>query len=141
MTTTTNGTTYSIAEAPCANGGDRAFPFTATTSGAMTNGDVVNLLKIPAGYKPTLLLLVTDKGVASGTGTIKIGTNDGTTNDDDSVLASTAATSAIAKVFYQPATPTVAAAVSTMYATLGSASGEASDITISGVLFCSPFLA
>lgn len=139
MVNTTSSDQYSDSIAPRGSTGVLAIAFSVTTSGTEGAGDILNLCKYPAGYTPVLMVLKTDKAVASGNGTIIVGTNDGTTNDNDSILASTVATGALASINCVPATPTKSVGVTTVYATLGGDSGFSDEITASGVLFVSPF--
>lgn len=139
--TASSTTAYSNTLAPCGNDGVIAIPFLITVSGAVANADTVNLCKIPVGYKVSLLNINTDKAIGSGTGTLKVGFNDGTTNDDDLCLVSTAATAAVAKTVPPAVADTYAVAEATIFLTAGLASGASSDITYSGCVIATPFKA
>lgn len=141
MVNTSNSSAYSDTLAPRGNNQLLGIEFSVMSTGTEGDGDILNLCKYPSGYKPVLLVLKTDKAVASGSGTLKVGTDDGTTDDDDSLLASTVATGALTLAVYLPATPTKSAGVATCYATMGGASGFSADVTVSGVLFVSPHTA
>lgn len=138
---TYNSAEYTSVLAPASNTADRIIPFSGAPTATITNGDVLNLCKYPAGYKPVAIFFKTSAAIAGTSGTVKIGTNDGTTNDDDSLVASQTATSAITSYHQTAATPTRAVADCTVYATLGgSASFGAAGTTVSGYVIVSPFL-
>lgn len=134
-------TDHSSVNAPGSSNDDRLIPFSYTVAGAIVTGDTVKLCKYPAGYKPTGVHLKTSAAVASSGGSIKLGTNDGTTNDDDSLVVATTATSAVTVAFSTPATPTRSVAETTVYATLTGSSGFTTGTTINGFLSVTPFLA
>lgn len=140
--TTYSSTQYSSTNGPHANGNDRIIPFDYTCTATSTEGDVINLCKIPIGYFPVGVHLQVSKAVGvAGTRTVKVGTNDGTTNDDDSLITATAVTGATAVAFAPPAaTPVRAAADATVYATvaIGSSVGAA-DVRYWGFVAASPF--
>jgi hypothetical protein len=134
-------TLYSSKSAPHGGSDDRVISFNYTIAGAITDGDIVNLVKLPAGYTVIGLQLATSAGVASTGGTIKIGTNDGTTNSAVSLLASTVATGAVTVALAQPATLPVMAAEGTVYATLNGTSGFTTGTVLKGLILATPFTA
>lgn len=141
--TDTNSTTYSNSLAPCAPIGVVAIPFRVTPSGAAANGDTINLCKLPRGFQPVGCAIATDKAVASSGGTIKVGLFDGVADDDDAILPSTAATAAIAicrGINVAVGTRTTVDGT-VVRATLGVSSGASSDITYSGFVLATPFVA
>lgn len=137
---TYNSAAYTSVIAPAGNNVDRVIPFTGAPTTTIVSGDVLNLCKYPAGYKPVAIFFKTAAAVATSGGTVKIGTTDGTTNDDDSLVASQTATSAITSYHQTAATPTTAVADCTVYATLGGSSGFSSTTMIlSGYLIVTPY--
>lgn len=134
-------TDHSSVNAPGSSNDDRIIPFSYTISGAIATGDTVKLCKYAAGYKPVAVHLKTSAAVATTGGSIKLGTNDGTTNDDDSLVTATTATSAVTYAATTPATPTRSVAETTVYATLTGTSGFTTGTTVSGFVAVTPFLA
>lgn len=137
---TYTATAVSSTLAPGSTNADRLIPFSYTVAGAITTGDVVNLCKYPSGYLPVAVHLKTSAGIATTGGTIKLGTTDGVTNDDDSLVVSTVATSAVTVVVGLPATPTRSVADATVYATLAGTSGFTTGTTINGFVAVTPCL-
>ena len=141
--TDTNSTTYSNSLAPCANIGVIAIPFRVTPAGAAASADTINLCKLPRGFQPVGMSITTDKAVASTGGTLKVGLFDGVADDDDALIPSTVATGAVS------VTRGINVAVGTrttveptaVRATLGVGSGASSDITYSGFVLATTFVA
>lgn len=99
---------------------------------SVVTGDVLKCCKIPKGAYILDGAIATDKSVGTG-GTVKLGFNDGSTNDDDALIASTQATAALfARMGAVAGMLAKMAADAYLYLTLGVSSGAATDLTIKG---------